>query len=207
MGSTELQREQALLACKAYGGENCPFVFDQPIKQTCFDSPYWISVTEITNQQFGSSSSTDMHTMYRGPQWPRETLTWQQANAFCESISARLPFEAEWEFAARGPDNLLYPWGNAMSAEYQAQSTRLNPYDVDELQIDTSWVGARGMAGNVAEWVMDVFKADSPQHVTRGGSWASYADFLLRTTQRIPYASDYKASILGFRCVMNENLE
>ncbi|MEP7134503.1 MAG: SUMF1/EgtB/PvdO family nonheme iron enzyme [Chloroflexota bacterium] len=200
MGSTESQLEDALSACKVYGGENCPFVFDlveQPESKVCFEKPYWISATEVTNREYGSSSSTDMTTMYRGPKWPRETVTWHQAFDFCASVGSRLPTEKEWEYAASGPDEWIYAWGNEVSPAYQSQAGRLNPQNVDSIQADTSWVGAMGLSGNVAEWVAD---QNNEQSVARGGSWASYAPFLLRTTQRIPYAPEYASSVIGFRC-------
>ena len=69
------------------------------------------------------------------------------------------------------------------------------------------------MSGNVMEWVADVFDPVSTPRplstniaqsrefrMVRGGSWASYQDFLLRTTQRIPYDADYASSVIGFRC-------
>ena len=216
MGSTEFQLEEALNACKTYGGDNCPYVFDQvaqPDSQVCFEKPYWINITEVTNREYGSSSSTDMVSMYRGPDWPRETVTWQEAVSFCERIGSRLPTEAEWEYAVRGPDGLIYPWGNEMSLTYREEVVMLNPYDVESIGVDVSWVGAQGMSGNVMEWVADVFDPVSTPRplstniaqsrefrMVRGGSWASYQDFLLRTTQRIPYDADYASSVIGFRC-------
>lgn len=216
MGSSEAQLEAALGACKTYGGNNCPYVFDmiaQPDSEVCFEKPFWIGATEVTNRQYGSSSSTDMISMYRGSNWPRETITWQDAVHFCEHANARLPAEAEWEYAARGPDEWLYPWGNEMSPFYREQAELLNPQNVRSVSVDRSWVGAQGMTGNVMEWTSDLFDPSTTpvqnkstasnngeQRVVRGGSWASYADFLLRTTQRIPYAPNYTSSVLGFRC-------
>jgi hypothetical protein len=134
IGSTKSQVEAALSACKTYGGENCPYVFDQvaqPDSPVCFEKPYWIGVTEVTNGEYGSSSSTDMISMYRGSKWPRETITWREADEFCTSLGSRLPTEAEWEYAARGPDGLIYPWGNEMSPAYRQEAVMLNPYDVE----------------------------------------------------------------------------
>jgi eukaryotic-like serine/threonine-protein kinase len=151
--------------------------------------------------------------MYRAPEWPRETVTWTEAATFCAGIGARLPTEAEWEYAARGPDSLLYPWGNEIQAAFRENAAMLNPQGVKSVRVDRSWVGAWGMSGNVMEWVAEAFDpASTPaqinpkvpqngeQRLARGGSWASYADFLLRATQRIPYDSDFASSVVGFRC-------
>lgn len=207
MGSTEQQVEQALSACRAYGGEKCPYVFDQPNSQVCFDEPYWVTVTEITNRQYGSGFNANLDLLYpmrRESNWPRDSVTWQEATDYCASINTRLPTEAEWEYAARGPDALIYPWGNEMSSGYQEEAWRLSPQKAGSVTSDVSWVGAHGLAGNVAEWVEGIFEPSTTQNETRivrGGSWASYADFLLRTTQRLPYNPKHASSLVGFRCL------
>jgi formylglycine-generating enzyme required for sulfatase activity len=143
--------------------------------------------------------------MQREANWPRDTIKWQDASQYCVRISSRLPTEAEWEYAARGPDGLTYPWGNEVSPAYQQQAHLMRPQAVDSIEADTSWVGAMGFSGNVTEWVADLH---SEQHFARGGSWASYAPFLLRTTQRLPHNPKDASSLIGFRCVRDfENIQ
>lgn len=129
--------------------------------QVFFEEPYWISITEITNREYGSSSSTDMVSMYRGANWPCETVTWQEAADFCAGIGSRLPTESEWKYAARGPDGLIFPWGNEMEPAFREQAYMLNPQNVTSISIDVSWVGSRSMSGNVMEWVADPFHPNS----------------------------------------------
>jgi formylglycine-generating enzyme required for sulfatase activity len=216
MGSTDLQLEEAFDSCnRFFGAAKCQYDFpqtEQPIHKVCFERPYWIGVTEITNKQYGSSSSTDLTTMYRGPAWPRETVNWAQAVDFCQARGARLPTEAEWEFAARGPDNLIYPWGDTFDPAFLISGT-LSPGTAGLKREGVSWVGTYDMSGGVEEWVADWYgpytsepktnpagPRDGEYKVTRGGSWFSFASFFVRTTQRVPNDPDYASSVVGFRC-------
>jgi iron(II)-dependent oxidoreductase len=216
MGSSDVQLDLARGSCNQYSGGDCNYDFaamEQPVHRVCFDQPFWIGASEVTNHQYGFSSSTGMHRIYRGPNWPRETVTWSQADQYCRRTGARLPTEAEWEYAARGPDSLVYPWGNQPSSEYLDRAGLLNPQNVFSIPADRSWVGAVGMGGNVMEWVdgwdrpyssfgQVAAEGTSPTQLrlARGGSWASYASYLLRAAYRKPYDPDFSSSILGFRC-------
>jgi formylglycine-generating enzyme required for sulfatase activity/tRNA A-37 threonylcarbamoyl transferase component Bud32 len=110
---------------------------------------------------------------------PINCLTWEMASLYCKAQGKRLPREAEWEYATRGPDGRIYPWGdepptaahlNACGSECvawgQAHKTPLEPlYEADDGFPTTAPVGRfeRGrsrfgpydVAGNVWEWVGD----------------------------------------------------
>ena len=94
------------------------------------------------------------------PDLPRNNVTWYEAEAYAYWRAGRLPTEAEWEYAARGPDSLIYPWGNEFDVSIcnVVQSSGLKP--VGSYPRGSSWVGAMDMAGNVMEWVQDWYDID-----------------------------------------------
>ena len=115
---------------------------------------------------------------------PINCIDWDQAREACEGRGGRLPTEAEWEFAARGPDGRVYPWGdeapnalllNACGKECVAwQKKHRDPdnttalmYDEDDGFPNTAPVGSfpkgksryglQDVVGNVWEWVADFY--------------------------------------------------
>jgi len=111
---------------------------------------------------------------------PINCVTWAMADGFCRSQGgARLPTEAEWEFAARGPDGRKYPWGDELpsaallnacgtecvawgkknkieeGAMYQADDGYANTAPVGTFPGGKSRYGVEDVVGNVWEWVQD----------------------------------------------------
>lgn len=159
-------------------------------------------------------------------EWPTLYVTWTEAKDFCASKRARLPTEAEWEKAARGPAGSLYPWGEADPNSTQAVFGQHHVHEIPILAAVNSQdeglspYGLHHMAGNVGEWVLDWFGFDyyaympdrNPPGPTtgrykgvRGGSWKSKR-VMLRTATRGGALPDQRSSTIGFRCARTPTL-
>ena len=148
---------------------------------------------------------------------PATNVTWYGAAAYCAALGRRLPTEAEWEFAARGTDGRVYPWGGEF--DVSLARTRVDGIPAAEpvtaYFVGASPFGVLNLAGNVAEWTADWYGADyyreSPrenptgpddgtERVLRGGSWDA-VPFFARTPHRQFLTPNFAAAWVGFRCV------
>ena len=216
MGSSEEEIDGAMALVEA---EYLPisrewFDVELPQHEVCFEESFWIDVYEVTNEQYGSPGG------WSGDDLPREAVTWFQAVEHCESRGARLPTEAEWEYAARGPDGLIYPWGNEFIPDNVVYGGNSGDQTapVGSRPGGVSWVGAYDMSGNVWEWTGDWYDpgyyASSPAlnpqgaaagsaRVVRGGSWID-SSVLLRGTNRDWFGPDFFLVSDGFRCARSD---
>ncbi len=204
MGSTDEQLDYA----EDLGAERDWYVNEQPVQQICFEAPFWIDKYEVTNADFGSSGCPDWSSR---PDQPRNCVGWVEVRDHCAARDARVPTEAEWEYAARGPESWIYPWGNefiAPNVVYVGNSSQ--PASVGSKPAGVSWVGALNMAGNVIEWTSSIYqdypytdeirdRTDMNFQVLRGGSFGS-APYQLRSTIRLQSIPTINAVGVGFRC-------
>lgn len=157
---------------------------------------------------------------------PINCVDWFTAQAFCawDSPGGRLPTEAEWELAARGTEARVHPWGAAAADGTRAcwgePMARSSTCVVGALAAGATPVtGVRDMAGNVSEWLADLYlgyadgRCWNPAGMTdpvcaisgairayRGGGWSHNSYWYLRSGSR-DYGNDtVRSTGVGFRC-------
>jgi formylglycine-generating enzyme required for sulfatase activity len=94
---------------------------------------------------------------FRGPRQPVSSVSWDGAQAYCAFVGKRLPTEAEREKAARGTDGRIYPWGNTPPGPERAVFQSSVTEDVGTHPKGDGPYGHHDLAGNVWEWVEDVY--------------------------------------------------
>jgi len=238
VGSDDEAVAEAMAFCDEYGGacEQWVYEVEQPRHRVTLD-PFWIDQTEVTHSEYdtcvraGDCPKPQASLSERERAEGRHPVTgvdWHAAESYCARAGGRLPTEAEWEFAARGPEGPTFPWG------HEFDGTRLNFCDANcpeehgaaafddgyELTAPAgaypggaSWCGALDMAGNVHEWVADwrgPYKAADQENptgpsatekkVVRGGAYNS-SPAAVRSAWRGQLAPEALAANLGFRCV------
>jgi len=235
-GSTDAEIDETVALCNQYTTNCTPELFadQQPAHSVALDA-FWIDRTQVTNEQYArcvldgdcAEPAFADAPHFTGADYPVLGVDWYNAVAYCEWAGARLPTEAEWEYAARGPEGRQFPWGEAFDG------ARLNFCDVNcpffwkaeafddgyrytapvgSYPEGASWCGALDMAGNVDEWVADWYGGypsgqqvnptgpeSGESRVLRGGSYVS-GPSLTRAASRSMHAPSGAGNSVGFRC-------
>ena len=188
---------------------------------------YWMDRIEIPNAAYNQCvdagvckpSRYTSNPAYNGDSMPAVGISWQDAVDYCSWVGGRLPYEAEWEYAAKGEPGSRYPWGSEFNGERVnfcdknceeswANRTVDDGFEesapVGSYPAGASWIGALDMAGNVWEWVWDWYSGYTGDDLTnpsgpetgtgkiiRGGCWANGEDGV-RTTYRVDSGGEIK---------------
>jgi len=197
---------------------------ERPVHKVFIDS-FRISIREITLRQFKAyilDATPKLKGQWKGEgeEHPVVGVCWDDAVSYCSwfgkkyGIAARLPTEAEWEYAARGGhDGLSYPNGDTISkneANFQSEGTRIvGTYP-------TNGFGLSDMAGNVWEWCLDWYDgryydaspdrnpmgpSSGSYRIQRGGGWNGSAANS-RVANRSYNSPTISSNQLGFRVVL-----
>ena len=181
---------------------------------------------QLSNFSWAGKSGWDDSTLQ---QHPIVDVSWNDAQAYASWAKVALPSEAQWEYAARGPRENNYPWGGTATAADQAngwdqmkcangfnsRDKDISTWPVGSFAADTSWCGARDMAGNVHDWCAGWYgdyssspvtnptgPATGSSRVIRGDSWDDIIESYARGADRSSYVDDpsYCDLCVGFRC-------
>jgi formylglycine-generating enzyme required for sulfatase activity len=191
--------------------------------ETFFMDKYEVTVGQYAAflQAKGIDPPSDWKTMNQSvhQKRPVANVDWADAFAYCKWAGKRLPTEAEWEKAARGTDDRLYPWGNEAPTPLHANfgKSDWNNHGVlapiGTFEASKSPYGMYDMAGNVWEWVNDwydynYYKTSPSQNpagpssggtkVIRGGAWNSNPRAMRSANRSLISPTDQ--GLDGFRC-------
>jgi formylglycine-generating enzyme required for sulfatase activity len=201
---------------------------EQPRRAVSLREAFCLDRTEVTVAAYRacvtSGGCQDATPAFGGETMPMTQVSWDEARRYCASMGGRLPTEVEWERAARGDDDRLYPWGDGQPTcaradvwtDAEGACHGYGPSPVGSLAAGTSPYGIVDMAGNVLEWVDDAYVDNAwsvvddvdphiadpaaPRHVVRGGSWDYDVVNAPRVSARNGYPTHLRDDSLGFRC-------
>lgn len=179
---------------------------ERPMHRVRLSRGFWLGKTEVTVaqwrrycQQAGVPLAVEI---FVPEDHPMSGVSWFDVQNYCRFYGLALPTEAQWEWAARGPEGRRYPWGNRWDPRRCSNKENPGPegftFPVGSFPAGASWCGALDMAGNLAEWCADWYSeagyagtpevdpqgpAQGTERVWRGGyCWAEEEE--CRTTRR-----------------------
>ncbi|NLF30989.1 MAG: formylglycine-generating enzyme family protein [Planctomycetes bacterium] len=201
-----------------------------PQHQVTISQPFDMGVCEVTQRQYQAVMGTNpSYCMSSGLDAPVETVSWNNAVAFCQTLSQRtgrtvmLPTEAQWEYACRAGSTTRFYYGDdpgytllrnyAWYGDYDGSGNSGYETHVVGQTTPNAW-GLYDMHGNVWEWCNDWYgsyasanvvdpqgPASGSYRVLRGGGWGSGARYCRSANRGNTYPANANYS-LGFRVVV-----
>jgi sulfatase modifying factor 1 len=208
---------------------------EEPRHEVTISKSFWMGENEVqvdSYQKFIEAHKSEKRKMPQGTienkNWkdgalPINNMTWEDARDYCGWAGGRLPTEAEWEYAARGGQDKVYPFDDLKESRdkanfYGKQGNDIWDYMAPVKKFDANKFKLYDMSGNVWEIVSDFFGpysasavvdpkglSDGKVHVKRGGSYDSDPNKHLRISYRDKFTRPWPN--VGFRCVMDDTPE
>jgi formylglycine-generating enzyme required for sulfatase activity len=207
--------------------------YDEHPQREIYLDAFYIDENPVTNADYKKFiDETGYKPPYLGLSWSRKydwhngvypegkencpvvLVSWHDAVAYCQWMGKRLPTEAEWEKAARGTDGRIWPWGNKWDSQKLACHGVGDTQPVGKFKAGKSPYGCFDMAGNVWEWIADLYGSGyyqeapvkNPQgpgvgvhHVLKGGAWI-HSKLSVRCAKRFHKPPTHCDYYIGFRC-------
>ena len=196
---------------------------EKPGHAVTLTQPFYMGKYDVTQAQYQQLIGTNPSN-FKGKDNPVETVSWDEAQAFCKKLSALshqavcLPTEAEWEYSCRAGTTTTYYSGDSEAdlgrvAWYSENSTGMT-HPVG--QKEPNAFGLYDMHGNVWQWCQDWYAedyygkapAEDPQgpeqgafRVLHGGSWSIIEPMGCQSAERGRYDPVGRNIEVGFRIV------
>jgi hypothetical protein len=167
---------------------------EKPPKRVTISKGFWLGESEVTQAAYQKVTGQNP-SHFKGADLPVESVTWDEACAYCRAVGGRLPKEAEWEYAARaGTTGARY--GELDRVAWDTYNSGYQTHPVKQKE-PNAW-GLFDMLGNVWEWVEDLYP-ETQERTLRGGSWYKYSRGL-RESARTRNEPSWRLPANGFRC-------
>jgi sulfatase modifying factor 1 len=182
---------------------------EKPAHPVTLSHGFWMGETEVTQdayqQVIGSNPSES-----KSERLPVESVTWKEAQGYCQAAGMRLPTEAEWEYAARGGESAP-KYGDIESISWYAGNSNGTAHEGRTREPNR--FGLYDMFGNVWEWVADRYGSysDGPEtdpkgpsagqeRILRGGCWGDISRVTRASFRNRVVGPGYYSSGAGLRC-------
>ena len=193
--------------------------------QVILTKGFYLGKYEVTQEEYKEVMGNNP-SAFKGDKLPVETVSWNDAVAYCEVLTSkervsrgwqfRLPTDAEWEYACRAGTRTPYSWGNSFNPKFANYKFSGFNKTTDVGSYPANPWGFFDMHGNVFEWTGDwmgpysknlVFDPLGPSEgsdrVLRGGSWYNPA-WQLGLGFRYPRTPDGGGRSAGFRVAFHQ---
>jgi len=163
---------------------------------------FYMDTTEVTQEAYQRVIGSNPSNFKGCLTCPVETVTWDEADAYCKKVGKRLPTEQEWEYSATSGGKGETFAGTSNESElgdyawYRANAGR-KTHPVGGKK--PNGLGLYDMSGNVWEWTDSWYDDSKRYRVLRGGSWSLLPTYL-RASNRLDFTPGAHIFLSGFRC-------
>jgi formylglycine-generating enzyme required for sulfatase activity len=168
---------------------------------------FWIAKNCVTWGQYKKFCAETGHLLPPPPEWgiiddhPVVNVTRRDCLDYCQWVGAILAFDYQWELAARGPNGLLFPYGNTFDptkcVSSVGSSKRTTTSPVGSIPEGASPYGCLDMSGNVWQLVQRMDRADSWER--QGGSFCTAEEYRFRCSYHWTVNPTHYYPDIGFR--------